>query len=424
MTAPRALRWRTRAFVAALVLLVASAPAWAAIFSDIQGLPMQRAIERLAAKGVFRGTSGTTFNPSGPVARGDFAVLLVRALGLDTQGLPVPAFKDAADIPRDQQPAIAALSNLGSVSPVAEGKGKIEVKKGTLVYTLATDRATYGPADLIKITFSVTNTSNQNMTFEHANSQLYDFIIRASDGQEVAKWSLGRPFLPLEQPVALAAGQTFSWPTLWKQLDQSDDPVPAGRYEIVAVHTTKSNPTSLSLFFNKGVMGAQADGTFRPKEEITRLELATVAARAIGLGDAPGVGLNVADANAVPQAARATVAAAIEKRLIGVVGTREFRPAQKATRSEVAQALDALMDTLKRYNFSKGTLKDPISGTPPQLTIEDDSKRLRTYRVARNHVVYRNDRQAELRDLRPGDALLFLNIGDVGDVAYIEATGR
>lgn len=424
MTAPRALRWRTRAFVAALVLLVASAPAWAAIFSDIQGLPMQRAIERLAAKGVFRGTSGTTFNPSGPVARGDFAVLLVRALGLDTQGLPVPAFKDAADIPRDQQPAIAALSNLGSVSPVAEGKGKIEVKKGALVYTLATDRATYGPADLIKITFSVTNTSNQNMTFEHANSQLYDFIIRASDGQEVAKWSLGRPFLPLEQPVALAAGQTFSWPTLWKQLDQSDDPVPAGRYEIVAVHTTKSNPTSLSLFFNKGVMGAQADGTFRPKEEITRLELATVAARAIGLGDAPGVGLNVADANAVPQAARATVAAAIEKRLIGVVGTREFRPAQKATRSEVAQALDALMDTLKRYNFSKGTLKDPISGTPPQLTIEDDSKRLRTYRVARNHVVYRNDRQAELRDLRPGDALLFLNIGDVGDVAYIEATGR
>lgn len=419
-----AVRWRTRMFVVVLAVLLAGAPAWAAIFSDIQGLPMQRAIERLAAKGVFRGTSGTTFNPSGTVGRGEFAVLLVRALALDTQGLPVPAFKDLAEIPRDQLPAIAALSNLGSVSPVADGRGKVEVKKGSLVYTLATDRATYGPADLIKITFAVTNSGTQSMTFEHSNSQLYDFIIRASDGQEVAKWSLGRPFLPLEQPVSLAAGQTFTWPTLWKQLDQSDDPVAPGRYEIIAVHTTKSNPTTLSLFFNKGVMAAQADGMFRPKEEITRLELATVAARSIGMGDAPGLTLNVADAGAIPQTSRSTIAAAIEKRLISVVGAREFRPAQKATRSEVAQALDVLMDTLKRYNFAKGTLKDAVSGAPPQLTIEDESKRLRTYRIARNHAVYRNDRAAELRDLRPGDAVLFLNIGDVGDVAYIEATGR
>ena len=71
MTALRAVRWRTRVFVAALILLVAVVPAWAAIFSDIQGLPMQRAIERLAAKGVFRGTSGTTFNPGGTVGRGE-----------------------------------------------------------------------------------------------------------------------------------------------------------------------------------------------------------------------------------------------------------------------------------------------------------------------------------------------------------------
>jgi hypothetical protein len=82
------------------------------------------------------------------------------------------------------------------------------------------------------------------------------------------------------------------------------------------------------------------------------------------------------------------------------------------------------MEAGKRYNFSKGVLKDPVAGTPPQITIEDERKALRTYRVARNVAVYRNDRPAELRDLRPGDTLLFLNVGDVGDVAYIEATGR
>lgn len=412
----RALRWSKRVLFVALAAVLAAAPAAAAIFTDIQGLPMQRAIERLAAKGVFRGTSGTTFNPTGTVTRADFAVLLVRVLGLETQGVPLPAFKDAAEIARDQMGSVAAVVNLGSVSPQ-----KVELQKGPLLYALSADKPVYGPTDLIKITFTVKNASREPIRFDHVNSQLYDFIIRVPEGEEIAKWSLGRPFLPLEQPVQLAAGQAFTWPTLWKQLDQSDAPVPPGRYEIIAVHTTRNNPTSLSLFFNKGVMTAQPDSTFRPKEEITRLEMATVAARSIGLSDVAA--LPAADAAAIPSAARGTVAAALEKKLVSLIG-REFRPGQKATRAEVAQALDVLMDAVNRYRFSKGVLKDPVAGNPPQITIEDERKALRTYRVARNVAVYRNDRPAELRDLRPGDAVLFLNVGDVGDVAYIEATGR
>jgi len=424
MTNHKGFRWSRRVLAVFAALLAAAAPAWSAIFTDIQGLPMQRAIERLAAKGIFRGTSGTTFNPNGTVTRSDLAVLMVRALGLETGAAVLPAFKDAAEIPRDQQPSVAAMANLGSISPTADARGKVELKKGALLYTLVTDKAVYQPGDFIEITFTVRNTGTTDAKFEHVNSQLYDFIIRAADGQEVAKWSLGRPFLPVEQPVALVAGRQFEWKTRWKQLDQSDDPVPPGRYEIIAVHTTKSNPTSLSLFFNKGVMAAYPDNAFRPKEEVTRLDLATIAARAVGLGDAPAEALNASDAGAIPASARGSVAAALDKRLVSLVGNREFRPAQKATRAEVAQALDVLMDALKRYNFARGTLKDPVSGSPAQLTIEDARKALRTYRVARNHAVYRNDRPAELRDLRPGDTVLFLNIGDVGDVAYIEATGR
>jgi len=419
MTVSREIRWHARALVAALVLLAAAVPVWAAIFTDIQGLPMQRAIERLAAKGVFRGTPDNRFNPAGPVSRGEFALLLVRALGLETQGVALPDFKDAADIPRDQQAAVAGVTSLGSVSPQ-----RVELKKGDLVYTLATDRAVYGPADMIEVTFTIKNTGSTDLRFEYANTQLYDFIIRDSEGREVAKWSLGRPFLPVDAPIPLAAGQQIEGRTRWKQLDQGDEPVPPGRYEITAVHTTKANPTALSLFFNKGVMTAYPDRTFRPREEITRLDLATVTARAMGLPDAPPGAITATDASAIPSPARGTVAAALERRLVGLVGNREFRPAQRATRAETAQALDVVMDTLKRYRFAKGTLRDPVGGTPPQITIQDERKAIRTYRVARNHAVYRNDRPAELRDLRPGDTLLFLNIGDVGDVAYIEATGR
>ncbi|MDQ7843912.1 MAG: S-layer homology domain-containing protein [Armatimonadota bacterium] len=424
MRNPKGLRWMARAVLLLTGVLVAAAPGWGAIFTDIQGLPMQRAIERLAAKGIFRGTSGTTFNPGGSVTRGEFAVLMVRALGLETGAAVLPAFRDSAEIPRDQQPAVAAMVNLGSISPTAEARGKVELKKGALVYTLSTDKAVYQPGDLIEITFTVRNTGPADVQFEHVNSQLYDFIIRAADGTEVAKWSLGRPFLPMDQPVVLVAGRQFEWKTRWKQLDQSDDPVGPGRYEIIAVHTTKSAPTQLSLFFNKGVMAPYPDNTFRPKEEVSRLELATVGARAVGLGDAPAEALAATDAGTIPAAARGSVAAALDRRLVSLVGNREFRPAQRATRAEVAQALDVVMTMLNRYRFSKGILKDPVSGSPAQLTIEDDRKALRTYRVARHHAVYRNDRPAELRDLRPGDTVLFLNIGDVGDVAYIEATGR
>lgn len=419
MTAHRAPRWYLRAWPVALALLLAAAPVWAAIFTDIQGLPTQRAIERLAAKGIVRAASGTTFNPNGPVTRGELAVLLVRALGLTTQGLTLPAFKDAADIPRDQQGAVAALASLGTVTPRTA-----QVKKGELVYTLSTDKPVYNPGEPLLLKIVVENTGKETIKFQFANSLHFDFVIREADGSEVARASVGAQVIPGDQEVALVGGGKFEFAKFWKQLDQNDEVVSAGRYEIVGIHRTKAGPTSLSVFFNKGVMTADPDNTFRSKQELTRLELATVTARSMGLADAVASALTVTDANTVPQAARGTVAAALEKRVVSVVGNREFRPNQKATRSEAAQALDTLMDALKRYNFARGTLKDPVTGTPPQITIEDERKALRTFRVARNHAVYLNDRPAELRDLRPGDAVLFLNIGDVGDVAYIEATRR
>lgn len=412
-----------RAWMFLTMVAVAAAPAWGAVFSDIQGLPTQRAIERLTAKGIFSfpGVRGATdkFNPTGTVTRVDFASLIVQAIGLDTTGIALPKFRDAGEIPQQQHAAVAAITSLGTVSPP-----KVELKRDGLVYTLVTDKTVYAPGEPILITFTVLNTTKQDVKFEHVSSQLYDFVIRSAEGQEMARWSLGKAVLPLKEPVTLAAEKKFEWKTFWKQIDQSDDPVDPGRYEIIAIHSTKTNPTSVSVFYNKGVMSAVAENNFRPKQEVTRLELATVVARAIGLADARPASLNATDVEAIPATARGTVAAALEKGIVALVGTREFRANQKASRSELAQALDVVMVTLNRYKFTKGTLKDPITGNPPQISIEDERKALRVFRVARSHAIYRNDRPAELRDLRPGDAISFLSRGDVGDVAYIEATAR
>ncbi|MBI2123141.1 MAG: S-layer homology domain-containing protein, partial [Armatimonadetes bacterium] len=123
--------WGARALMLAVALMLAAAPAWAEIFIDIQGTPAQRAIERLTAKGLFPlpGVRGAPdkFNPTGTVTRADFAFLLVQAIGVDTAGIVLPKFKDAADIPQVQQGAVAAITSLGSVSPQ-----KVELKRGGL----------------------------------------------------------------------------------------------------------------------------------------------------------------------------------------------------------------------------------------------------------------------------------------------------
>lgn len=409
--------WRLRAWLAVGVVAALVAPAWGAIFTDIAGLSAQRAIERLAAKGIIPMSRDGRFNPSAAVSRGEFAVMLTTAMGWSGQGVSLPELKDAADIPKEMQPAVAVVTNLATAT------SRVEVRKGPLLYTLTANKTLYGPDDVVEFGLTVQNTSRESVKFEFATSKHFDYYIRDGAGNEVARWSYGRTFLPKPDEIPLVAGATFAYdPARWRQLDQNDKPVAPGRYELVAVQETKSDPTVLTLAFQKGLMPALADNTFRPRQDLARLELATVVVSAMGLAERL-TALQVSDVGDVPAAWRGAVATAIEKRVVLATADGAFRPARPATRVDVATALDALMDAMQRYNFLKGTLKDPVAGNPPQIAIEDEKKAFRVYRVARSHAVYRNNREAELKDLRPGDALLFLNIGDVGDIVYLEATG-
>ena len=81
------------------------------------------------------------------------------------------------------------------------------------------------------------------------------------------------------------------------------------------------------------------------------------------------------------------------------------------------------MTLLKKYDFQKGIFRGAQGSRPPTITIEDEKKAVRTFRVAAVHAVYRNDRFVPLSALRPGDIIQFLKESDVGDVVYIEATG-
>lgn len=411
-----------RILLAMGLVLILIAPARAEIFTDIAGHPAQRAIERLAAKGIVRGTAEGRFQPASAVTRLEVVLFLVRLHGISGQGLKIPAFKDLEQIPESARPAVAAAVGVGTMSALTA-----ELRKGVITYTLTADKVSYAPEEWITLTFVITNTSKEDVTYEYNNSQFHDFIIKSVDGTEEARWSLGRAFLPVDKPVTLAAGKSMSFSTRWKQLDQNDRPVPTGRYEIVGKHTTKTNPTSLSLFFQKGLVVGYPDNTFRPNKPVSRAELAALAVRAGGL-DTEALArakatLPVSDNAAVLDWARGSVAVAIERKMIPLIDGA-FRPDQGATRADTAVALDVLMEVLQKYDFVKAIFRSVGEGRPATISVEDDKNAVRTFRIASAHAVYRNNRPATLADLKAGDTVLLLKESDVGDVLYIEATGQ
>jgi hypothetical protein len=263
--------------------------------------------------------------------------------------------------------------------------------------------------------------------FEYATTQFHDFIVRDSEGNEVARWSLNRPFQAIQQPVPLAANQEMRFQSRWRQLDQNDQPARPGRYEIVAMQTTKDDPTTVGLTYQRGLVTAFPDNTFRPRQPVTRVELAAFGVRAMGLdGEAARAGgsLVVADARDIPPDLRGAVAVAIERKFVPALPDNSFRPGQTATRGDAIIVLNAMMEALGRYDYTVGTLREVRGGPPPVVVVEGEDKQLRTHRVAPVSAIYRGGQPVVLIQLRPGDQLKMLKPTDAGLVMYIEAQGR
>ncbi|PYF07572.1 S-layer homology domain-containing protein [Ureibacillus chungkukjangi] len=86
-------------------------------FTDVKaGDYYYEAVMNLAERGIVKGYNGTgTYGPENNITRGQVAVILANALGLDTDNVTDPGFKD---VPKshDYYGAIAALANAGHIS--------------------------------------------------------------------------------------------------------------------------------------------------------------------------------------------------------------------------------------------------------------------------------------------------------------------
>ncbi|MBI4277833.1 MAG: S-layer homology domain-containing protein [Armatimonadetes bacterium] len=410
------------------IMLALALPGAAQTYPDIQGHPARRAIEKLSIKGILRGGADGRFQPEASVSRLEVVLHLTRALGLEGDPRTVPAFRDLGEVPVEARSAVAAALALGFVP-----RPKVELRKGNVLYTLAVEKTVYGPTEPVGINFTIANTGKDTVQFEFSSGQQFDIVIR-SGNQEVARWSLGRAFTQALLTLPLAPGQAFVYPDPrarwlpWRQLDQNDRPVPPGVYDIVGIHTTRKDPTSLSLVFHKGLVTGFPDNTFRPKAEVTRAELTQWFLRALGREAEALTGafaLNFADAGQVPPWARGYVGLGTQLKVLLPYPDNTIRAHRPATRADVAVALDALMEAHGKYDYVRGTLREVRTGSPNLIVLADDRAAVRTFRVSPGSLVYRNNRSVPITDLKVGDrVLMLLTASAAGEAAYIEATGQ
>ncbi|MGI2295040.1 family 10 glycosylhydrolase [Paenibacillus sp. GXUN7292] len=83
-----------------------------------------------------------------------------------------------------------------------------------------------------------------------------------------------------------------------------------------------------------GIVKGYSDGSFRPNAKISRVEMVTMIVNALGFADNSKATTGFADDADIPAWARAAVAAAAENGLVQGVGGNKFAPNQTATRAE------------------------------------------------------------------------------------------
>lgn len=103
-----------------------------------------------------------------------------------------------------------------------------------LALTLTTDQSTYLPGQAVRITLTITNPSNIDVTLSFRSSQQGDFMIRR-DEEEIWRWSDGRVFAQALTKMRLGPNERRQIHATWDQKDRKGREVSAGSYEAAAL---------------------------------------------------------------------------------------------------------------------------------------------------------------------------------------------
>jgi hypothetical protein len=130
------------------------------------------------------------------------------------------------------------------VSPVSSPPKIME----NLIVELTLDKPSYTPKELVRMTLTVTNRSQESFHAGFRSAQSYDFIVKEGE-REVWRWSSDRMFAQMLQDVQIEPGKTLSYKETWDQRDNVGSLVPRGRYEVVGILKTTPEVVSGSVPF-------------------------------------------------------------------------------------------------------------------------------------------------------------------------------
>lgn len=88
-----------------------------------------------------------------------------------------------------------------------------------------------------------------------------------------------------------------------------------------------------------GIISGYNDNTFRPKASITRVEMAKMVTKALGMEENAVTATGFADDSLIPQWAKGAVEAVRQAGIIGGRSDNRFEPYANATRAEAATIL-------------------------------------------------------------------------------------
>lgn len=179
----------------------------------------------------------------------------------------------------------------------------------------------------------------------------------------------------------------------------------------------------------QGILPTAQDGLFRPAEYATRLWVAVLLVKALGLeGTAraqAGATLTYKDANLVPRDLVGYVAAAAEAGIMRGYSDGTFQPGKPVTRAELAVLLSridqATGQRLGRQGELRGTLRS-VDAARGEVTVRVGGSD-RTLAVAEDAALFVDGREAGLADLKTGtDVAVYLN--QAGRVLFLDTAAE
>ena len=165
-------------------------------FPDIQGYWAQSDIEIMIAHHVVDGVSATAFDPTAPVTRGQFALMLARALNLS---MPTPSAAPFSDVPTTNPyaGAIAAAVKAGIVDGYPNGTFQPDANISRQELAVMIDRAMAA--------------ANQPTTL--LSAQIPTLLAPFTDGGQVASWAEQSVAADIQQHIITGVTATTLDPT-------------------------------------------------------------------------------------------------------------------------------------------------------------------------------------------------------------------